>query len=61
MSDCKMQYTVGYFYFLKVNISATASYPFLKLSPPDHNIGMEGSVSQIFHSGLRFHFMTKNG
>ena len=40
-------------------ISVTASYPFLKFSPPVHKIGMERRVSQIFHLGLSFHFMTK--
>ena len=40
------------FYFLKVFISVTASYPFLKCLPPVHNIGIEGRVSQIFHLGL---------
>ena len=48
------------FYFLEVNISLIASYSKPKLSPRVHNIDMEGRVSQIFHLGLSFYFMTKN-
>ena len=33
----------------------------LKIYKLVHNIQLEGTVSQIFYSGLRFDFMTKNG
>ena len=47
--------------FLNVHFSITIPYidvKFCLLSPQTHS---EGTVSQIFHLGLSFYFMSKNG
>ena len=61
--SCKIQFLKHFynFYFLNVNISVTASYPFPKFSPLVNDIAMEGRVSQIINLGLSFYLMTKNG
>ena len=47
------------FYPLKVIISYTPSYPFMKCVPLVNSITADGSVSQIFYVGLSFYFMTQ--
>ena len=50
-----------HFYFLNMDISLKIYTLVIKCYTGVLNISLEGTVSQIFHSGLGFYFMTKNG
>ena len=48
-------------YFLNLNFSITMAHTDLKFCFPILHTHSEGTVSQIFHLGFSFHFMSKIG
>ena len=50
-----------HFYFLNRDFPFTFISPPLQVGNLVDNIHLEGTVSQIFHLGLSYHFILKNG